>query len=291
MKHLVRSVAIFGAALFSSVSCSLSKANLSDRADFRPQISEYMTSPAILVFSGTEGWRHDEGISGADLFFAELATEKGYGIFTTEHPGVFNSDDLDRFDVIVFNNVSGPVLNQEQRSTFEDWMIDGGAWIGIHGAGDYSMEDWDWYQNNLIGTQFIGHTMDPRYQNASLVNLNKNHPVTRDLPREWEHRDEWYSFDRVPEMPGLKVLLGIDETSYSPRNTVVKEWPVDLGMGANPSEHPLVWARCDLGFRTVYSAIGDRHESYRDPNYRTLLTNAFDWVREAKNAGSEHCLE
>ncbi len=30
-------------------------------------------------------------------------------------------------------------------------MRDGGARIGLHGAGDYSMGDWDGYQNNFIG--------------------------------------------------------------------------------------------------------------------------------------------
>lgn len=241
-----------------------------------------------MVFSGTKGWRHDEGISGADLFFAEIATEKGYSIFTTEHPGVFNSADLDRFEVIIFNNVSGPVLNQAQRTEFENWMKNGGAWIGLHGAADYSMGDWEWYQANLVGARFIGHTMDPRYQDASLVKLSMDHPITGDLPNEWKHYDEWYSFDRIPDMPGLEILLGIDETSYSPTNTVVAEWPTDLSMGTTPGEHPMVWARCDLGFRAVYSAIGDRHESYRDPLYRKLLTNAFEWVSDVRTAELEN---
>ena len=255
----------------------------------RPSVSEYMQSPAILVFSGTRGWRHDEGISGADLFFAELATERGFGLFTTELPGVFNTDDLSRFDVIVFNNVSGPVLNTDHRAAFEAWMQAGGAWIGLHGAGDYSMGAWEWYQSNLIGAQFVGHTMDPRYQDGRLVKLSDDHPVTAGLPEIWIHHDEWYSFDRAPDMPGLTLLLGLDETSYNPTNTVVKEWPTDLRMGETPSQHPLVWARCGPGFRSVYSAIGDRHESFRDPNYRQLLFNAFDWVTASHSAGMGDC--
>jgi len=279
---------LMGACLFMA-GCQAGNGAGSANDILRPAISEYMPSPAILVFSGTRGWRHDEGISGADLFFAELATERGYGLFTTELPGVFNDDDLSRFDVIVFNNASGPVLDENQRAAFEAWMRDGGAWIGLHGAGDHSMGDWDWYQTNLIGAQFIGHTMDPRYQDARLVTLNPDHPVTRDLPQSWEHHDEWYSFDRVPDMPGLILLIGIDEASYQPTNTVVEDWPTDLRMGGSPSQHPMVWARCGEGFRSVYSAIGDRHESYRDPHYRQLLASAFDWVSTGQTASAGDC--
>ena len=258
-------------------------------AEFRPEISEYMSSPAMLVFSGTTGWRHDTGISGADLFFAELASEKGYGLFTTEHPGVFNAEDLERFEVIVFNNVTGSVLNEAQRSAFEAWMQEDGAWIGLHGAGDYSMGTWNWYQTNLIGTKFIGHIMAPQFQDARLVTLAQTHPVMADLPEAWVHRDEWYSFDRVPEMPGLTLLVGLDETSYTPENPVVKAWPSDLRMGDAPAQHPVVWARCDLGFRAVYSAIGHQYESYRDSAYRKLLSSAFDWVTAPDNEAAETC--
>ena len=128
----------------------------------RPAISEYLPSPAVLVFSATRGWHHDSGIAGADHFFAELASERGWGVFTTAHPGVFNADDLARFDVIVFNNVTGNVLGTAQQRAFETWMTRGGAWIGLHGAGDSSILNWPWYQHNLVGTTFIGHTMAPQ---------------------------------------------------------------------------------------------------------------------------------
>lgn len=251
---------------------------------YRPPITEYMRTPAILVFSGTHGWRHNEGISGADLFFTELASARGYGIYTTEHPGIFNKEDLSRFEVVIFNNVSGGVLNEEQRSMFEHWMLNGGSWIGLHGSGDYSMGDWNWYQSNLIGARFIGHTMGPQVQKATLVNLNSNHPIMINVPKTWEHEDEWYSFDKIPDMPGLQVLIGTDETTYESLNNVVPDWPENLRMGSTPDKHPIAWALCTPNFRAVYSAIGHMHKSFDETVYRQFLTNAFDWVRDSSEA-------
>ena len=262
--------------------CRATKQELSGEIPNRPAITEYMASPAILVFSGTAGWRHNEGIAGADLFFAELATELGYGFFTTENAAVFNPDDLARFDVIVFNNVTGRALNRDQRRAFEAWMAEGGAWIGLHGSGDGSALDWAWYQTELIGALFIGHTMGPQFQSAKVVSLAADHPVMEGVASEWTVTDEWYSFDGVPDMEGLTVLAGLDEGSYLPENSVVERWPRDLRMGGGSAGHPIIWARCHGGFRAVYSAIGHRHEVYRDATYRRLLTNAFRWVEKVR---------
>ncbi len=249
-------------------------------ANEAPIVGPNVPAPAVLVFSKTAGWRHNNGIAGADLFFAELASEKGFGFFTTANPAVFNQDDLARFEVIVFNNVTGSVLSAEERAAFEDWMNQGGAWLGLHGSGDFSLMGWSWYQDNLIGARFIGHTMAPQFQTARLVVLDPTHPITDDLPNDWEHRDEWYSFDRVPNPDLFETIIGIDEASYSPTNTVVERWPEDLSMGAAPEDHPLVWTTKSDCYRGVYSAIGHHFESYRDPNYRALLSAAFDWVAD-----------
>ncbi|MEL7310298.1 MAG: ThuA domain-containing protein [Pseudomonadota bacterium] len=244
----------------------------------RPTINQYMKTPAVLVFSRTLGWRHDEGIAGADLFFARLTTEREFGLFTTENPRVFNSEDLSRFDLVVFNNVTGASLDPKQRAAFENWMRAGGAWIGLHGAGDGSMSDWRWYQNNLIDTRFIGHTMAPQFQTGTLARLSSEHPIVDNLPDRWSQTDEWYSFNRIPAPPGAILLVGIDESSYTPHNLVVDRWPRDLRMGASVFDHPLIWAICQPEYRGFYSALGHSFETYDNPIYRQLLSNAVDWV-------------
>ena len=242
-----------------------------------PEITEWMPEPAILVFSKTKGWRHNQGIAGADLFFVELAREKEFGLFTTANGAVFNSTDLARFKLIVFNNVTGDVLSFDQRKAFENWLRNGGGWIGIHGAGDASQEDWRWYQETLIGPRFIGHPEEPQFQVARVETLNSDHPVTLGVSPDWVHKDEWYSFDSRAQDHGATVLFGLDESTYQPRNDAYGEVS-DLRMGDGAINHPIVWVRCTGEGRAFYSAIGHSETSYQDPNNRKLLSNAVDWV-------------
>ena len=99
-----------------------------------------------------------------------------------------------------------------------------------------------------------------------------------DVPKRWTHYDEWYSFSRLPDPSRFEILVGIDETTYLPRNPVVDRWPEDLRMGKQPDQHPMIWAREADGYRAVYSALGHDLASYKDPAYRRLLNSVFDWV-------------
>lgn len=244
-----------------------------------PEISQYMAEPAILVFSKTQAWRHNEGIAGADRFFADLSQEQSFGLFTTENGAVFNEPDLARFKVIVFNNVTGDTLSSSQRAAFKKWLLNGGAWIGLHGAGDDSHKSWPWYDETLIGPEFIGHPADPQFQEAKLVSINAAHPILKDIPSEWRISDEWYSFDGVPQEYGLVPLFGLNESSYSPLNEIYGDIS-DLRMGTTPAEHPTFWVGQIGKGRIVYSALGHGHQTYDHPIYRKILTNAFVWITD-----------
>lgn len=244
----------------------------------RPALSQWMTGPSILVFSKTKSFRHDAGIAGADKFFADLAEERGYGLFTTVNSAVFNAEDLSRFNIVIFNNMSGDALSPEQETVFQEWLEAGGAWIGLHASGDNSQKDWHWYMERLIGPDFIGHPSHPQHlQNARLVQLAASHPVLNGLPPEWNMKDEWYSFDDVPQSFGLTPLVGIDETTYKPLNSA-NPANSDLSMGNEPIEHPMVWSSCVGEGRSLYSAIGHTQHVYDNAHYRKLLENAFDWT-------------
>lgn len=272
--------------------CTSSSAQVAEPGDVSahhdsapPEITEFMPSPAILVFSKTLGWRHNEGIAGADRFFAEVTSEKGIGLFTTVNGAVFNPEQLRRFEVIVFNNMTGDALTPQQEKAFQDWLENGGAWIGLHSAGDNSHADWSWYDDSVIGPEFVGHPADPQFQEARLVNLATTHPIMRGIPAEWMHTDEWYSFDGTEALGEAVPLLGLDEDSYSPQNLLYGDRE-DLRMGGGPAGHPIAWTRCIGKGRTFYSGLGHNHTSYDDPIYRKMLLNALEWVRARDDANA-----
>lgn len=273
-----------------SISCgSVPSAQQVDLYDsVAPEITEWMADPAILVFSKTKGWRHNEGIAGADLYFARLAQRLGYGLFTTENGAVFNDEDLSRFDVIIFNNMTGDALSPDQEAAFQHWLEAGGAWIGLHSAGDNSHKDWNWYDRQVIGPEFIGHPADPQFQKARVVNLAPDHPIMKELPTEWTLTDEWYSFDSIPQSYGLTPLAGLDEATYDPKNLVYGDYQ-DLRMGEGAINHPIIWSQCMGDARLVYTGIGHGFENYENATYAGFLERAFRWVTKAVDPGGEGC--
>lgn len=257
-------------------------------------ITEHMGSPAMLVFSETREWRHNEGIAGAGKVLVELGEDMGYSVFSTEHSALFNADDLSRFKLVIMNNMTGAALSAEQQSALQAWFADGGAIVAIHGAGDSSHEDWPWYADKVIGPRFTSHPADPQFQTARVETLAVDHPVMAGVPNVWEHNEEWYSFDSTAQDHGMTPLAGLDETSYSPRNDVYGDYS-DLRMdldGQGAIAHPVIWSKCHggpEGSRSVYTALGHQVSVYDKGTSagipRLILANALNWA--VKNSDPE----
>ncbi len=175
--------------------------------------------------------------------------------------------------MVVFANASGNHASDEQDRAFQGWLEAGGGWLGIHAAGDDSHSAWTWYEETLKSGTYIGHILGPQTQEARVVVEARNHPVTRGLPPEFRHEEEWYSWDRGAREAGFDVLLTVDESTYSPR--IVGMGPEkDIAMG----DHPIVWARCVVQGAAVYSAMGHWGAAYTQPYTQTLLANAVEWL-------------
>lgn len=238
-----------------------------------PELPKF-SRPAVLVFNKTNGFRHKEAIPVADRVFSELARENGWDVFVTDNAAVHNPGVLERFQLVVWNNVSGDVLTEEQRQSLKGWLHAGGGWVGVHGSGGDMSYKWDWYVNTLIGAQFVGHTMRPQFQDADLLVADSGVALTAHLPVPWRVlQEEWYAFDASPRGKGYEILLTIDKGSYSPQSGRGTWGFIETMEG----EHPQVW-RHRLGEgRVFYSAIGHNPQTYELPEYRELLNRAMRW--------------
>ncbi|MCB1688764.1 MAG: ThuA domain-containing protein [Halioglobus sp.] len=242
-----------------------------------PAIPASLATPAVLVFSKTNGFRHVEGIAGGAKALESIASTHKWGMFHTENGAVFNERDLARFDVVVFLNASGDMLSDEQESAFQSWLTAGGGWLGIHAAGDSSHLDWQWYRDNLIGATFTAHIMGPQFQTATVVLENHDHPALQGLPNVWQHEEEWYSWEKSPRVEGFKVLATLDENSYVPVADFMGT-KTDLSMG----DHPVVWTNCIGAGKSIYAAMGHRAEAFEQPQIRLLLENALTWLIDTR---------
>lgn len=237
-----------------------------------PTVPAVFPHPAVLVFSKTNGFRHDEAIVAGNAMFRELGAKQGWSVFETENGAVFTPELLSRFQAVVWANVSGDALSNDQRGALRAWIEAGGGFVAIHGSGGDFVYDWKWYGDELLGAQFIGHTLWPHITQASVRIEAADHPVMAGLPAVWNREDEWYSFDRsVRGRPGFRVLATLDEASYKRGGP----GSAKLAMG---KDHPIVWSRCLAKGRVLYSALGHTGASYSEPNFRKLVTNAVTWA-------------
>lgn len=237
------------------------------RFDAEPQYFAVDDAPVqVLVYQKINGYDHGRSVTAATEALTRMSKEMGYGVTVTANGGAFNANNLSQFDVVVWNNVSGDTLTLSQRAAFEEYMNNGGGFLGVHASGGDSIYFWDWYRDALLGVQFIGHPMDPQFQQAELTTHENSAHIAESLPHTWSIKDEWYSFAAEPDLDGVEYVITIDEDSYQ---------PAELAMGG---VHPIAWKHCVEQGRAMYTAIGHREEMYDVPENITLIKDALKWT-------------
>jgi hypothetical protein len=214
----------------------------------------------VLVFSKTQTFRHDS-IAEGHACVRRLAQRHGFQMTSTEDAAMFNRDALEDFDVVVFMNTTGDVLNNQQQSAFQSWYQSGGAFLGVHAASD-TEHGWDWF-GQLVGARFRCH---PAVQPARLIVMDRGHPATAHLDSTWVRTDEWYDFKSDGPHAGCNCLLRIDENTYTGGQT--GPW------------HPMAWSHEFDGGRSFYTALGHTKATFTEPAFEQHLLGGLAWVAD-----------
>lgn len=199
----------------------------------------------ILVFSKTDGYRH-ESIEAGKAALKKMAEQRAFDIDFTEDADQFATNNLRKYNAVVWLNTTGDVLNAEQQSEFERYIQAGGGYVGIHAATDCEY-NWSWY-GRLAGAYFLDHPNPDNVQKGRFYVTDKSNPLVMGMPDEFEHTDEFYSFKQID--PSIKVVLKIDEKSYRG--------------GRNGDNHPMSWYHEFDGGRAFYTAMGHTSETFSE---------------------------
>ena len=245
-----------------------------------PVLPAQMADFSILVFNKTNGYRHSDAIEASTKAFQKMARDYGWSVFVTENGAIFNQGQLERFDLVIWNSVTGRVLKEEQKEAFKNYIENGGGFLGIHGAGDNS-HHWPWYENTLLGADFSHHTISPQFQKATmhLHCDSADFALCNGLKTDWQRSDEWYAFYNNPVDKGFKVLYTVDEKTYNPSGYIpFLAADKDFGMG---DFHPIVWYKVlPNGGRTFYSALGHSGAYFEESQHLEMLRRAIIWAGE-----------
>jgi len=220
---------------------------------------------AVLLFTRTEGFRHPS-IDDAVRVLTALPSDAGIIVTHTEDAALFTDAELARFDVVLFANTTGDVLDDPEQAALERFVRAGGGFVGVHSAADTEYE-WPWY-GRLIGAYFTSHPILPL--EVTVTTEDNTHPATAHLPATFQFTDEWYNFDRNPRFDHV-ILLTVDEAGFTLPNFP----PGRPSMGA---DHPVAWYKEFEGGRSFYTNLGHRPETWDDPRFQTHLLEGIRWA-------------
>ena len=219
----------------------------------------------ILNFYGDNGYEHASK-KEAQKMLGTLGEINNWEIVSTDSASIFNLKEIFSFDVVIFNNNcgnEGRILSIDQQQALQQYIRNGGGFVGIHCAGAIWHEEGQfqqWYEK-LIGTKLVAH---PPVQKAKLIVENPSHPITRHLPLEWNLTDEWHQFAYNPR-ESVNVLISLDEDSYEGKEK----------MGG---DHPFTWYQYYDGGRSFFTSLGHTIEIYNNKNFRKLITEGIYWA-------------
>jgi type 1 glutamine amidotransferase len=211
----------------------------------------------LLLFSRTTAFRHDSIPAGIQAV-RELGAANRFAVDATEDPAAFAAANLARYQVVMFLNTTGDVLDDGQQAAFESYIRAGGGFVGVHAAADTEY-GWPFY-GGMIGTYFAAH---PAVQRATIRIEDNIHPATASLPALWTRVDEWYDF-RIDPRPSVHVLATVDESTYTG--------------GRTGGDHPIAWCHRYQGGRSFYTALGHTATGYAEPAMRTHLLGGIRWA-------------
>ena len=233
--------------------------------------------PCILVFSKTTAYRHKKAIGAANALIQQLASNHGWFIYQTEDAGIFNAAQIAQFDLLIWNNSTGTVLTDEQRINFQEYILNGGGFVGIHGSGDKSHQ-WPWYVENIIGAEYSHHPIKNHIQESEVF-LEPELDSIWNLHKSWTLNEEWYIFKSSPSEKGFTITHAIDGTSIDPNGNILWLRDFDFGMGR---EHPVAWHKEVGKGRSFYTSLGHLPETYEKQEFTTLLEQAIKWAAQLK---------
>ncbi|MEP6737610.1 MAG: ThuA domain-containing protein [Chryseolinea sp.] len=87
-----------------------------------PSIEFREGNTAVLLFSKASGFCHGESIEAGNIAFDKLAKKNSWFLYSTDEGGVFNPQQLEKFNAVIFNNSTGRVLNDEQQNFLKEYV-------------------------------------------------------------------------------------------------------------------------------------------------------------------------
>lgn len=245
----------------------------------------------IGFYTAKQDAAHISYVHEANDWFLKTGSTYGFVYDSTNDWSKLNISFLSAYQVVLFLDTRPEA--PEQRKAFQEYMENGGAWMGFHFAAfaltpSAFPQNWNWYHNIFIGAgEYKSNTWRPT---SAVVRVEqKKHPVLKGLPETFKTQpNEWYRWKNDLKLNrDITILLSIDPSSFP--------------LGTGPKQHeiwhegyyPVVWT--NVKYRMLYVNMGHNDidyegktnkqlsSSFGNPDQDALFLNALRWLGEKKN--------
>jgi type 1 glutamine amidotransferase len=224
------------------------------------------TFNVIGFYTAKNDRAHITYVHEANKWFSKISAQYNFRYDSTNNWENLNPEFLSRYQVVLFLDTRPE--EPTQRQAFQQYMENGGGWIGFHFAGfalnnsDFP-QNWDWYHNTFLRSgEYGSNTWRPT--SALLRVEDRKHPVTENLPQKFKSSpNEWYRWENdLRKNQDIKILLSIDSASFP--------------LGTGPKQHeiwhsgyyPVVWT--NKKYRMLYINMGHNDIDYENKTNKQL---------------------
>jgi hypothetical protein len=221
------------------------------------------TFKVLAFYSGTWDAAHIDFTKEARVWFPQTAAQYGFSWeSTTDWNRLNNSADLAQYKVLMFLDDVPPAST---RAAFQQYMQNGGAWMGFHVAAfNTDPSTWSWYHNTFLGTgAFRSNTWGPT--RVTLKTEDRAHPSTLRLPATFTSPvSEWYAWNNdLRQNPDIGILASIDPSSFPVGTDPNQSW--------YSGYYPIMWT--NKKFKMLYANFGHNAMDY---STNTRLSSTFE---------------
>jgi type 1 glutamine amidotransferase len=197
-------------------------------------------------------------------FFQAMAKRDHFDFIATSNWNDMNPETLKQYQVVLW--LDDAPSTSAQRTAFQNYMENGGAWLGFHIAGWMdSREMWPWFAD-FLGTVFSGNSWPPLP--ATLTIDDATSPIVKGLPQSYlSPANEWYSWRPDPrDTPGIKVLMTLAPSNY----------PIGFKDTLIGGDIPVTWT--NTKYKMIYTNMGHGNKILTSPLQNRFFENALLWL-------------
>jgi type 1 glutamine amidotransferase len=219
----------------------------------------------VLAFYSTHVEQdHVDFAMQAIPFFQAMATRDHFDFKATSNWDDMNPGVLKQYQVVLW--LDDTPSKPAQRAAFQNYMENGGAWLGFHIAGYMdSRETWPWFAD-FLGAVFYGNSWPPLPARLNIDDAS--HPAMKGLPASYiSPANEWYSWKPDPRQSrDIKVLMTLAPSNY----------PLGFKDTLAGGDIPVTWT--NTKYKMIYTNMGHGDKILTNPLQNLFFENALLWL-------------